>query len=206
MGFSSFLYTEIAPLPNLANLVFEQQYSTLASFRPPETSPFRIDFWSKNCVFSRHGQGPHFSSFYVDLCWKMRFWDPLQNPMGSKMAPKIDQWVPKGVKKANYVRRSCITWSQSLPRRLLKCSQAFCSAFWHDLRSLLDKFWLNVNVSLYYIEASGTHAVSVPETTLRPRRRLKRSWSHFSWFLKDFRTLQASCWRIFNDSRHRFLY
>jgi hypothetical protein len=27
------------------NSVFEQQYNTLASFRPPETSPFRIDFW-----------------------------------------------------------------------------------------------------------------------------------------------------------------
>ena len=126
----------------------------------------------------------------------MRFWDPLQNPMGSKMAPKIDQWAPKGVKKANYVRRSCITWSQSLPRRLLKCSQAFCSAFWHDLRSLLDKFWLNVNVSLYYIEASGTHAVSVPETTLRPRRRLKRFWSHLSWFLKDLGSLPGL---IFDD-------
>jgi hypothetical protein len=50
------------------NSVFEQQYSTLASFRPPETSPFRIDFGSKKHVFPRHPPGPHFSSFYVDLC------------------------------------------------------------------------------------------------------------------------------------------
>ena len=25
-----------------------------------------------------------------------RFWDPLRNPMGSKMALQIDQWAPKG--------------------------------------------------------------------------------------------------------------
>jgi hypothetical protein len=34
----------------------------------------------------------------------------------------------------------------------------------------------------------------VPETTLRPRHRLKRPWSHLSLFLKDFGTFQASFW------------
>ena len=50
------------------NSVFEQQYNTLASFRPPETSPFRIDFGSKKHVFPRHPPESCFSSFYIDLC------------------------------------------------------------------------------------------------------------------------------------------
>ena len=50
------------------NSVFEQQYKTLAPFRPPETSPFRIDFRSKINVFPGHTPGHRFSSFYVDLC------------------------------------------------------------------------------------------------------------------------------------------
>jgi hypothetical protein len=37
--FSSFLHTDISPLPNLANLVFEQQYGVLRS--KPSFDPFR---------------------------------------------------------------------------------------------------------------------------------------------------------------------
>ena len=47
---------------------------------------------------------------------------------------------------------------------------------------------------------------TIPETTLRPRRRLKRPRSYFSWLLKDLVTFQVSCWRFFNDYWRRFLY
>jgi hypothetical protein len=70
------------------NSVFEQQYCTLASFRPPETSPFRIDFSLENHVFSRHPLGPHFSSFYVDLLQNLSI--KIPPPVGETRFPVLD--------------------------------------------------------------------------------------------------------------------
>ena len=63
-------------------------------------SHFGIKNPSKIHVFPRTVPGPPFSRFFKHDAPKSGFCDPLQNPLGSKMAPKICQVAPKGRQKA----------------------------------------------------------------------------------------------------------
>ena len=51
--------------------------------------------------------GPHFSFVFSTVSETCRFWDPLQNTMGSKMAPKIDKRRQNGAQKTPRGIQSC---------------------------------------------------------------------------------------------------
>ena len=50
--------------------------------------------------FSRHPLGPIFSSFYMNLCQKARFWDAFKIHWGAKRHPKSAKWRPSGAIRA----------------------------------------------------------------------------------------------------------
>jgi hypothetical protein len=80
--------SNFATHPNLLNC---NKHCVKTLLLPFQASHFGIENPLKIHVFSRHALGPNFSSFYLNLCQKSSILGPLQNPMGCKMAPKINQ-------------------------------------------------------------------------------------------------------------------
>ena len=80
--------------PDRLNLLICNMYNAKTSFVQFQASHFTIKNRSKNHVFSKPFLGPPFSHFFPMFSKNGRFWDPLRNPMGSRMSPKIDQVAP----------------------------------------------------------------------------------------------------------------
>jgi hypothetical protein len=75
--------------PNLLNC---NKHGVKTLLSPLLASHFGIENLLKFHVFSRHALGPHFSSFYMNLCQKARFWDPFKIQWGAKWRPKSAKW------------------------------------------------------------------------------------------------------------------
>jgi hypothetical protein len=75
--------------PNLLNC---NKHCVKTLLLPFQASHFGIENPLKIHVFSRHPPGPHFSSFYMNLCQKARFWDPFKIHWGAKWRPKSAKW------------------------------------------------------------------------------------------------------------------
>ena len=85
---------------NHPNLLYCNEHYIKTVHLPFQASHFGIENPLKNHRFSRRDLGPHFFKFYSLLCQKARFWDPLQNPVGVKMATTpFTQWCPKPLNK-----------------------------------------------------------------------------------------------------------
>jgi hypothetical protein len=65
------------------------------SKRRPKSIPNSMTNLSKNNVVLKPFFVPHFFHFFVIVFKNGQFWDPLRNPMGSKMAPKSGKWCHK---------------------------------------------------------------------------------------------------------------
>jgi hypothetical protein len=100
-----------------SNSVFEQQYGTLASLRPPETSACRIDLSSTLRVFWRHPPGLHFPSFYVDCLRKSAILGRPSKSNGPKTAPIIRQETPKCNSENSPAANLSQTWNRPAPER-----------------------------------------------------------------------------------------
>ena len=79
---------------DLVNLLSGKTYNAKTSFLLIKAPPFRIICPSEFHVFSGTAPGDHFLSTHVDIP-KVMIWRPLQNPMGSKTAPNINNIKPK---------------------------------------------------------------------------------------------------------------
>ena len=71
--------------PNLLNC---NKHGVKTLLLPLLASHFGIENPLKIHVFSRHPPGPIFSSFYMNLCQKARFWDPFKIQWASKWHPQ----------------------------------------------------------------------------------------------------------------------
>jgi hypothetical protein len=78
--------------PNLLNC---NKHGVKTLLLPLLASHFGIENLLKIHVFSRHALGPNFSSFYMNLCQKARFLDPV----------KI-QWASKWHQKSTHLRQN----------------------------------------------------------------------------------------------------
>ena len=79
---------------NLLNLSNWNKVNAKTYLLPLRAPPFRIIFPSYFHVFPGTVPGRHLFIIYVDLMRKQLIWGPLQNPVGTKMASKIDQVAP----------------------------------------------------------------------------------------------------------------
>ena len=77
--------------PDRLNLVICNMSNAKTSFVSFQASHFSIKNRSTNHVCLKPLFGPPFSHSFLMFFKHCRFWDPLRNPMGAKMAPKIDQ-------------------------------------------------------------------------------------------------------------------
>jgi hypothetical protein len=75
--------------PNLLNC---NKHGVKTLLLPLLASHFGIENPLKIHVFSRHPPGPNFSSFYMNLCQKARFWDPFKIHWAAKLRPKSAHW------------------------------------------------------------------------------------------------------------------
>ena len=82
--------------PDRLNLVICNKSDAKTSFLPFQASQFSIKNRSKNHVFFKPFLGPPFSHFFLIFFKSCRFWDPLRNPTGAKMAPKSTKWRHNG--------------------------------------------------------------------------------------------------------------
>ena len=73
--------------PDRLNLVICNKYIAKTSFF--NFRPIKNRFLKKNHVFSKSFLGPYFFLFFYICLKNGRFGDPLQNPMGAKMATKF---------------------------------------------------------------------------------------------------------------------
>ena len=99
--------------PNLLNC---NKHGVKTLLLPLLASHFGIENPLKIHVFSRHALGPNFSSFYMNLYQKPRLLDPLQNPMGCKMAPRITQVTPKPVPQIEAGDHCWRSWKRLVPQ------------------------------------------------------------------------------------------
>ena len=73
------IFTQFRDPPNLLNCNKHDVKTLILQF---QAHYFGIEDQLQIHVFSRHAPGPIFYSFYLNLYQKVRFVDPLQNPVG----------------------------------------------------------------------------------------------------------------------------
>ena len=75
---------------------------------------------------------------------KTWFWDPLQNPAGCKMAPKITQVAPKGFQKTSDALTFWGPWKRLAPQKPPKRHRG---SFWMTSCWFLNSFGLSFHIS-----------------------------------------------------------
>ena len=119
--------------PNLLNCNKDNVKTLLL---PPQAFHLGIENQLKFIFFQDAIQDPIFYHF-IRFCPKIRFGDPLQNPVGCKMAPKITQVAPKGSQKASDALTFSRSWNRLASKRSPEAPEGsfcmICCAFWDPL-------------------------------------------------------------------------